>query len=181
MNRLPAETGLISDFDTEFKELVAAMAGARTLDKPAAPVKTVDLPPAGPPRDELAERFSDWRQKARCQGASYETFFPKKGPATAARAICAACKVIEPCLIAGLKESENQGIWGGADPKVRYPLKRILQIGGTIDDIFAVQAQALKTDGTFKQSTFLKLAIARRDELIQAAERKAASKQSKVA
>ena len=40
----------------------------------------------------------------------------------AARAICAGCPVVDPCLAAGM--SERFGMWGGLAPSERRRLRR---------------------------------------------------------
>ncbi|MGH9291933.1 MAG: WhiB family transcriptional regulator, partial [Acidimicrobiales bacterium] len=59
-------------------------------------------------------------------GAPPSVYFPER-KATAvdygqARAICAGCPVVEPCLRAGMGEAF--GMWGGLSPRERQQLRR---------------------------------------------------------
>jgi WhiB family transcriptional regulator, redox-sensing transcriptional regulator len=67
-----------------------------------------------------------WRSKAACQGLDPTIFYPAEDDdaAAAAKAICAACPVREPCLEYALVNRERDGVWGGCTEKER---RRILR------------------------------------------------------
>ena len=59
--------------------------------------------------------FADpWQEAAACKKLPLEMFFPPaEQEADAAKSICSACTVREPCLEAALAAGERFGIWGG--------------------------------------------------------------------
>lgn len=63
----------------------------------------------------------DWRHDAACRDEDAELFFPvgTSGPAllqiAEAKAVCARCAVIDPCLLWALASGEDVGVWGGMD------------------------------------------------------------------
>ena len=68
--------------------------------------------------DELDEvQEPDWQALARCNdgtGSMVELFFSEQLDDIArAKAICAKCPVIEPCLQGALQRREPWGVWGG--------------------------------------------------------------------
>lgn len=67
----------------------------------------------------------DWREQAACAGMIDDTFFPisRNDPATAAKAICRRCPVIEKCLELGLVTGSD-GVLGGMTAVERDQLKR---------------------------------------------------------
>jgi len=71
-----------------------------------------------------------WHDRARCAEVDPEIFFPEKGQSQrAARRICAACPVREPCLEYALETSQAHGIWGGTGEGERRRIKRQRQEG----------------------------------------------------
>ncbi|MGH9291610.1 MAG: WhiB family transcriptional regulator [Acidimicrobiales bacterium] len=81
------------------------------------------------PHAPVVEPVPSWHERAACRGASVELFFPpvehRGGDYSAARAICASCSVLEPCLRAGLHE--RYGMWGGLSPPESAALRRRLR------------------------------------------------------
>lgn len=68
-----------------------------------------------------------WRVHASCRDHHTPSlWFPARGPAIAARAICAACPVRGDCLQVALLDVEEHGIWGGLSERVRRVLRRLL-------------------------------------------------------
>jgi WhiB family redox-sensing transcriptional regulator len=81
----------------------------------------------------LARTEATWRAAAACQGESAVLFFapttlePRETKASreaAARALCHACAVREPCLEYALLVQEPHGIWGGLTELERRRLHR---------------------------------------------------------
>lgn len=65
-----------------------------------------------------------WMDAAPCLQADPEIFFPERGDRAAthsAKAICARCPVIEPCLELAIEE-DRKGIWGGTTDRERRRL-----------------------------------------------------------
>lgn len=71
-----------------------------------------------------------WRERAACDGADLEIFFPVgiAGPAvwqiSQAKAICQGCPVREQCLQYALRTGQDHGIWGGLTAGERRGLRR---------------------------------------------------------
>lgn len=64
--------------------------------------------------------MTDWRHSALCAQTDPELFFPEKGGSTApARAVCARCDVIGPCLAESLAEHDRYGVRGGLSERSR--------------------------------------------------------------
>jgi WhiB family transcriptional regulator, redox-sensing transcriptional regulator len=71
-----------------------------------------------------------WREWAACRGMDSELFFAPDGERgiakrtreRAAKAVCAACPVREPCLAHALASEERHGVWGGLSEKGRAAL-----------------------------------------------------------
>jgi WhiB family redox-sensing transcriptional regulator len=56
----------------------------------------------------------EWREHAACKGLPTDWWFPERGDtAAAAKAICAACPVREPCLQYAVVHDVRVGVWGG--------------------------------------------------------------------
>jgi WhiB family redox-sensing transcriptional regulator len=72
-----------------------------------------------------------WHDDAACGGTGPEQFFPVRGRGRsnhgfAAKATCARCPVVEPCLVAGFAETDDLGgIWGGAGGQDRSWLRTL--------------------------------------------------------
>ena len=72
-----------------------------------------------------------WRAFALCRGVGPELFFPvgDVGPdavehAEAAKAVCGACPVREPCLEFSLVTNQEFGVWGGLTQEERRRFRR---------------------------------------------------------
>lgn len=66
-----------------------------------------------------------WRQLSACRGVDPGIFYPPDDDdADAAKAVCDACSVRQPCLEYALATREREGLWGGATEKER---RRILR------------------------------------------------------
>jgi WhiB family redox-sensing transcriptional regulator len=75
----------------------------------------------------------DWREHAACKGLPTDWWFPERGDtAAAAKAICAACPVREPCLQYAVEAGERMGVWGGvamyASRKRRIAERRVRRV-----------------------------------------------------
>jgi WhiB family transcriptional regulator, redox-sensing transcriptional regulator len=72
----------------------------------------------------------DWRHHALCRDEDPELFFPigTTGPAAvqveAAKVVCRACPVVEPCLSWALETGQDTGVWGATDEDERRALAR---------------------------------------------------------
>jgi hypothetical protein len=65
-----------------------------------------------------------WRELAACRGSDLEVFFPDRGEsAEAARQVCAACPVRQPCLDYAITNRISHGIWGGLTERERRALR----------------------------------------------------------
>jgi WhiB family transcriptional regulator, redox-sensing transcriptional regulator len=66
-----------------------------------------------------------WRQRAGCRGVDPDVFYPASDEeAEAAKAICGACPVKQPCLEYALGQRERDGVWGGATERERRRMIR---------------------------------------------------------
>lgn len=68
-----------------------------------------------------------WRAEAACLGLDGDIFFPGHGQsARQAKAVCAECRVVQPCLDYAIATASHDGIWGGLTDRerVRYARKR---------------------------------------------------------
>jgi WhiB family transcriptional regulator, redox-sensing transcriptional regulator len=70
---------------------------------------------------------AQWWSRAACRKADPELFFPISSSGTAlelsrAKAICARCKVAQPCLNYALAAGPLHGIWGGTSEEERRTL-----------------------------------------------------------
>ena len=73
----------------------------------------------------LKERGSDWRLGALCAQVGGDLWFPEDNdPAIEARAICARCPVIAPCLEDALAHDDQHGIQAGLTLRGRRRLRR---------------------------------------------------------
>jgi WhiB family redox-sensing transcriptional regulator len=71
----------------------------------------------------------DWRARGACVNADPEIFFPLprssgRAQLAAARALCAACEVRDPCLAFALRTRQDHGIWGGTTEEERLTRRR---------------------------------------------------------
>lgn len=65
-----------------------------------------------------------WTRRAACASADPEVFYPAPGDqATAAKAICATCPVVDECLQWALDHDETYGVWGGLSAYERRGLR----------------------------------------------------------
>lgn len=70
-------------------------------------------------------RQPPWMKDGECRNYPARAFFPSDGVGVdAARAICATCKVSEPCLEYALEQRIDHGVWGGTSERER---RRILR------------------------------------------------------
>lgn len=71
-----------------------------------------------------------WRAQASCRSADPDLFFPvgSTGPAVsqieAAKIVCRACPVRQPCLEFALTTNQDSGVWGAASEEERRVLRR---------------------------------------------------------
>jgi WhiB family redox-sensing transcriptional regulator len=76
--------------------------------------------------------YSAWQDESACRGLDTDLFYsadfargaPKRKQEAAAKAICAACPVIDQCLARALEIGEAHGIWGGMNPEERVALRK---------------------------------------------------------
>jgi Transcription factor WhiB len=85
---------------------------------------------ASPPRHRrlaAPARFAArWRELAACRGTDLGVFFPERGEsAVAARRVCAACPVRQPCLDYAITNRITHGIWGGLTERERRALRSV--------------------------------------------------------
>lgn len=67
----------------------------------------------------------EWYGDALCAEVDPAIFFPEKGDGiSAAKKICAACRVREQCLDYAIENRETQGMWGGLTPSARRKIAR---------------------------------------------------------
>ncbi len=77
-----------------------------------------------------AQDIADWRALAACMSADPDMFFPisSAGPAlgqvSQAKAVCAGCRVRQPCLDFALATGQTHGVWGGTTEEERQRLRR---------------------------------------------------------
>lgn len=66
-----------------------------------------------------------WKAAGACRWSDPETFFPvSDAEASAAKGVCSACGVREPCLEYALGAREPEGVWGGATAGERRAILR---------------------------------------------------------
>jgi WhiB family transcriptional regulator, redox-sensing transcriptional regulator len=83
---------------------------------------------ARPPRHRTlpapARFAARWRELAVCRGTDLNLFFPGRGEsAGAARQVCAACPVRQPCLDYAITNRIAYGVWGGLTERERRALQ----------------------------------------------------------
>jgi WhiB family transcriptional regulator, redox-sensing transcriptional regulator len=72
----------------------------------------------------------DWSKLAACKHTEPDLFFPvgTTGPAIdqieAAKRVCRACEVIEPCLEFALATNQESGVWGATSEEERRKLRK---------------------------------------------------------
>lgn len=77
----------------------------------------------------------DWRTSAACRDMDPELFAPPsyEGPgavqATAAKAVCAGCPVVDECLQGAIAQEDDTTVRGGMTPEERRALRR--RLGGS--------------------------------------------------
>lgn len=86
----------------------------------------------------MAEIEFDWREFAACSDSAFEgdnhpffaegygTTYPK------ARMYCASCPVVVDCLIEGVSDADNEGMWGCMSPNERREIRRKMGEGYTL-------------------------------------------------
>lgn len=78
----------------------------------------------------MAERISDWRERAACLDVDPDLFFPRgnTGPAVLqieeAKRVCRGCDVRNECLQWSLDSGQEHGVWGGLSEDERRAFKR---------------------------------------------------------
>lgn len=67
-----------------------------------------------------------WQRKAACKGLDPTIFYPadEDDECPDAKAVCAQCPVVEPCLEHALGVREKEGIWGGCTERERRRIIR---------------------------------------------------------
>lgn len=66
-----------------------------------------------------------WAGNAACRGLDPAVFYPvTEDEAEIAKAICADCPVVEPCLEHAITNREKNGVWGGATERERLRIIR---------------------------------------------------------
>ena len=74
-------------------------------------------PPVGP-----------WADDAACKGVDPDLFFPEQtgpgGDGAKAKAICATCSQVGPCLEYALVNRERYGVWGGTTERERRAIRK---------------------------------------------------------
>jgi WhiB family redox-sensing transcriptional regulator len=71
-----------------------------------------------------------WRTSALCRQTDPDLFFPvgTTGSAldhiAAAKAVCEACPVKDPCLRFAIETNQDNGVWGGTSEEERRGLRR---------------------------------------------------------
>ncbi|MBI4882895.1 MAG: WhiB family transcriptional regulator [Actinobacteria bacterium] len=74
-----------------------------------------------------------WHRNAACHGQT-SSFFPKRGqPIDDARAICAACPVLDQCreYVTRVAAPEMYGVWAGLSERQRRQLRRARRASST--------------------------------------------------
>ncbi len=72
----------------------------------------------------LVDGDTPWQDRALCQEADPEAFFPEQGASTRpAKRVCMACEVRAECLGYALDRGERFGVWGGMSERERRRLK----------------------------------------------------------
>lgn len=83
---------------------------------------------AGPEPRRIRDLFTRpaWHADAACRGMAHQFFLERGAAATAAKAICAGCPVVAPCLDEALAtaEREDYGIRGGTTRGERNAMRR---------------------------------------------------------
>lgn len=75
-------------------------------------------------------RIDETLEMALCRQVDPEMWFPEKGRSgnvNAAKAVCRACPLYQPCFEAALY-LDVDGIWAGTSPKERVKIRRTLGI-----------------------------------------------------
>lgn len=74
-----------------------------------------------------ADRLFDplhWKNDAACLHADPDLFFPGRGQdVNRAKAVCATCLVVGPCLDYALANRIHHGVWGGMSEKQRRAMR----------------------------------------------------------
>jgi WhiB family transcriptional regulator, redox-sensing transcriptional regulator len=74
-----------------------------------------------------------WMNRAACQKADPEMFFPigdgamSSGQVAEARAVCRSCPVCDDCRRYSLETGQGYGIWGGTDEDERRTMRAVSQ------------------------------------------------------
>ncbi len=75
---------------------------------------------------EMLNSHPPWRRQAACKGLDPSIFYPADDDDECldAKAVCAQCPVIDPCLEHALTIREKVGIWGGCTERERRRIIR---------------------------------------------------------
>lgn len=91
--------------------------------------------------DEADLSALGWQERASCQYADPDLWFPEKGtPARDAKAVCRSCEVRAECLGYAFEEDFTEGVWGGfslGSAEIRRRLARKRRAGVPLADVIA--------------------------------------------
>ena len=85
---------------------------------------------------EIEVKF-DWRAYAACEGIEKtDTFFGEDYGATygLARMYCSTCPVVIDCLIEGIEDQDNIGMWGCTSPNERTQIRSWMDEGFSLKE-----------------------------------------------
>lgn len=72
-----------------------------------------------------ALRRPEWHARAACRGRDDVDWFPERGESLEpAKAVCAACPVLEECCDFAVTNGEKHGVWAGMSALDRRQLRR---------------------------------------------------------
>ena len=87
-----------------------------------------------------AYRFSDWRpypklpveveDRALCQKAPINWFFPGKGSPAIGKKLCVQCEVRQECLDFAIDNAVHFGLWGGMTERERHSERQRRKLNG---------------------------------------------------
>lgn len=82
--------------------------------------------------------MTDWRAEAECRKVGNALFFQpsvrhepqweREAREAQAKAFCAVCPVVEPCLAHALRRPETDGVWGGTTEAERRRMRRAQRV-----------------------------------------------------
>lgn len=94
----------------------------------------------------------NWRDRAACREHDPSLWFPERvdgqdNHGREAKAVCAQCSAIVPCLEQAIDEGEKVGIWGGAGGDLLRWLRRVRNQGDATAWEEAVELHLRQLDG----------------------------------